>query len=258
MTSALSHEAYPPHLLAQKLNNRAAFCIETGRYDRAISNLVKALKVSEQVDNVSTCTCKHCSLDGCMSFSQKVTGFERRHSRSTRTRSGSSTPSEVVEVDDGYIHRQPIHVTPHAMQEGHSMGLTLPLIITFNLALAHHLSAIEGCTPHTKLMVDRKKLKKVLQLYELAYRWQMEEEDEQFDCIRFTMIISNNLGEIHRAVNNRSKHVKCLQHLLSTMMFLVDCQHISSMQTDDDSLELDGFLRNTSQLILLGECAAAA
>jgi len=36
------------HLYAQKLNNSAAKCIEVGLYDRAISSLSKALKLSEQ------------------------------------------------------------------------------------------------------------------------------------------------------------------------------------------------------------------
>eukprot|EP00751_Fragilariopsis_kerguelensis_P007966 CAMPEP_0170799246 /NCGR_PEP_ID=MMETSP0733-20121128/26910_1 /TAXON_ID=186038 /ORGANISM="Fragilariopsis kerguelensis, Strain L26-C5" /LENGTH=238 /DNA_ID=CAMNT_0011150899 /DNA_START=487 /DNA_END=1199 /DNA_ORIENTATION=+ len=36
------------HLYAQKLNNSAAICIEIGLYDRAISSLSKALKLSEQ------------------------------------------------------------------------------------------------------------------------------------------------------------------------------------------------------------------
>jgi hypothetical protein len=235
MTS-LVHKACPS-LLAQKLNSDAAFCIETGRYDRAIFNLVEALKLSEQVVCNSTCTCQHCSLDGCLTFSQKVPGFERR----------SSSQSVTSESENGYIYRRPIVVPPQAMQKGHSGVLILPLIITFNLALAHHLSSIE------EKQLDRKRLKKVMRLYELAHGWQLEEDNEQFDCIRFTMIISNNLGEIHRAVNNRSKYVMCLQHLLSTMMFMVvDCH-----QTDD-SLELDGFLRNTSPLILQGRCAAAA
>ena len=34
--------AYPPLLLAKKLNNRAAFCIETGHYERAVPNLIRA------------------------------------------------------------------------------------------------------------------------------------------------------------------------------------------------------------------------
>jgi hypothetical protein len=105
--------------------------------------------------------------------------------------------------------------------------------------------------------LNRNKLSNVLQLYELAYRLQMEEDDEQVDCIRFAMIISNNLGEIHRAVNDRSKHVKCLEHLLSTMMFIVDGRQLN-FNDDSSFLELDGFLRNTSQLFLQGQGAAAA
>jgi hypothetical protein len=34
------------HLYAQKLNNRAALCIEIGHYDRAIASLAKALRLS--------------------------------------------------------------------------------------------------------------------------------------------------------------------------------------------------------------------
>jgi hypothetical protein len=243
---SLVHEAYPPLLLAKKLNNRAAFCIETGRYDRAVSNLVKALKLTEQIDKSATCTCKHCGLQACVTFSQS---FDSTIVDSVASKYPTRRQSLISDEssEEGYIYRQPIRVTPQAMQEGHPMGLTLPLIITFNLALAHHLSAME------ENQLDRKKLSKVLQLYEFAYRWQMEEDDEEVDCIRFTMIISNNLGEIHRAVDNRSKYVMCLQHLLSTMMFMVYCQ-----QNNDSSLDLDGFVRNTSQLILQGRCAAAA
>merc|ERR1712238_386986 len=40
------------HLYAQKLNNSAASCIDIGQYDRAISSLSKALKLSEQEEEV--------------------------------------------------------------------------------------------------------------------------------------------------------------------------------------------------------------
>jgi hypothetical protein len=147
---------------------------------------------------------------------------------------------------DGYIYRRAIRVSQCSMQEEHSMGATLSLIIIFNLALAHHLSAIQQ-------QMCRRRLQKALQLYELAYQLQLEEQQEQqVSSLRFTMIIANNLGEIHRAVNNNSKHVMCLQHLLSTMMYLVDCR------IPADSIELDGFFRNTLQLILKNKCASAA
>jgi hypothetical protein len=54
------------------------------------------------------------------------------------------------------------------MQAGHNMGSTLPMIITFNLPLAYHLTPIEEEGP-----INRDSLQNILQLYELAYRWQL-------------------------------------------------------------------------------------
>lgn len=241
------YDAYAPQLVAQKLNNRAAHSIECGHYPLAISSLIKALQLSEQTTHQRGCSCKDCSLESCLAFSQTAT-CRRVMTRKQR---------QYLSADDseGYIYRQPIRVKPESTQKGHSMGPALPLIITFNLGLAHHLSAIEEeCSGE----MSRKKLQKVLQLYELAHRFQMEEEDEQVNCVLFTMIISNNLGEIHRVVQNHTKHVLCLEHLLSTMMFMVDCKHSSTMDDESDLLELDGFFRNTSQLSFHARCAGAA
>jgi hypothetical protein len=121
--------------------------------------------------------------------------------------------------------------------------VTLSLIIILNLAMAHHVSAME------QQQSCRRRLQKALQLYELAHQLQLE---ENVRSPRATMIVANNVGEIHRAVENHSKHAMCLQHLLSTMMFMIDCQLPVS------SLELEGFFRNTSQLILHNNCAGAA
>jgi tetratricopeptide (TPR) repeat protein len=245
---ALVHEPYPPQLLAQKLINRGAICIETGRFELAISTLVKALKLSEQVANDYACSCRHCSLEESMSINQTVPRLMRQDSPSFCRHEDACTSPTMARLQqtedseqDGYIYRRAIRVSQFSMQEGHSMGATMSLIIIFNLALAHHLSAIQQ-------QMCRRRLQKALQFYELAYHLQSEEQSS----LRFTMIIANNLGEIHRAVNNHSKHVMCLQHLLSTMMYLVDCQ------IPADSIELDGFFRNTSQLILNNKCASAA
>ena len=128
------------------------------------------------------------------------------------------------------------------MRPGHSPGITLSLVIILNLAMAHHLSAIEHgyC---------RKGLQKALHLYELAHELQLVEE---IYSPRGTMIIANNVGEIHQAVKNHAKHTMCLQHLLSTMMYMIDCRIPTS------SVELEGFFRNTTQLILHNNCASAA
>ena len=247
----------PSLLLESKtLNNRAALFIEAGQYRRAINNIVKAMKITEEIESHPTCSNIRgdCSLEECLAHSRKVSWFDSKFrdslSKEHSTKSLSKAPATSA-IDDfgGYIYRQPIRVPPRAMKEDYSMGLTLPLILTFNLALAYHLKALK------QEVVERKTLKKVLQLYELAYRWQMNaHEEERVDSIQFTLIISNNLGEIHRVANNKAKHERCLQHLLSTLMFVIDCQQTS----DCAPIELDGFLRNTSRLFFREQCAAAA
>jgi hypothetical protein len=241
-------ESQAPHLLAQKLNEHAAFCIEIGCYDRAISTLVQALQLSEQTNHTRVCQCHSCSLESCMAFSQQtpegICVTPKKNDQKLLLTDHDSS-------EEGFIHRKPIRVTPKSMQEGHRMGLVFPVIVTFNLALAHHLSAVD------QRNMIRAPLQKVLQLYELAYRWQMEEHDSvQLSSLRFTMIIANNLGEIHRAVKNHSKHQKCMQHLLSTMMFVVDCPDDTGSNCSNK--ELEDFFRNTSRLILQEHCAGAA
>lgn len=242
-------ESYPQQLLAQKLNNRAAHCIEIGQFDVAVNSLVKALKISQEPrDDLTstgtesyTCPCQYCSLDYCMTHSQQIP------CQATQSITNDLDCKSDSVSGGGYIYRRPIRVAPQSIEEGHSMAVVLPLILTFNLALAHHLNAIES------QCVDRSKLQRVLKLYELAYRWQIEEEDVQAESLRFTMVIANNLGEIHRLVSNREKHQKCLEHLLSTLMFMVDCHEIES-----NVMDMDGFLRNTAELILNSRCAGAA
>jgi hypothetical protein len=162
-------------------------------------------------------------------------------------RSEEETSSSEDFECGGYIHRKPIHISPHSMQEGHSMGVTLSFIVIFNLALAHHLAAVQNS-------MCRRRLQKALQFYELASQLQELEERhmQPVNSLHFIMIIANNVGEIHRTVDNRSKHMMFLQHLLSTIMYLVDCR------IPAESIELDGFFRNTSQLILQKRCASAA
>ena len=143
------------------------------------------------------------------------------------------------------------------------MGASLSLMIIFNLALAYHLSALQkidsmasaGSSVMHSSIRKRRDLSKAMQLYELAYQLQLEDDHQigsRMNCLRFTMMISNNLGQIHYAMKNHAKHAVCMQHLLSTMMYLVDCQ------VPVDAAELDGFFRNTSKLILQDKCAGAA
>jgi hypothetical protein len=248
------HEDHCPRdLLAKRLNNQAASCIETGRYDRAVSNLVKALSlVTHQIGNTiatTTCTCKHCCLEECISFSQDK--YPARRSRRQKTRGAlSSTCEEDSDDEERFIYRQPIRITPQSMmqeEEGHHyMGVTLPLILSFNLALAHHLNALDSSS--ISLM---NVLQGILKLYEIAYILHDEEKKQEQErgnnqqqagsssssSIGFHMILANNLGEIHRMAGNHLKHATCLQLLLSATMYIVDCGN----QNNYCSIELEGF-----------------
>uniref|UniRef100_A0A7S4AX52 Uncharacterized protein n=1 Tax=Pseudo-nitzschia australis TaxID=44445 RepID=A0A7S4AX52_9STRA len=186
----------------------------------------------------------------------------------------------------GYIYRRPIRVS----REGHAMGSTLYLIITFNLSLAHHLQTISSSYGRDTLQ-HNKLVNRTLVLYGLTYKWQLKllcagnkkANDKSTSLttsstiqspssctavtsIRFNMIIRNNLSQIHRLVGNHAKHKRCLQHLLSTVMVVTEYKSrmpvnrvVSNNAKDPRFMELDGFLQNTTAIVLQnGHCANAA
>ena len=231
-----------------------------------------------------------------------VMKVEKEPPQSCATRTFQDKSVSLASSTDGeYVFRHALRVHPKSIQNGHNMGVTLSLMIIFNLALAHHLMGIDSQqlqqqqqqSPSNEEDMDGKLLKKALQLYELAYQLHVDEQQlaaaaaactppspldpqtqqqQRMGMLRFTMIVSNNLGEIHRVSHNTVKHRMCLQHLLSTIMYMVD-GHFLEQQPSGGSRssssstarnpamsqeELDGFLRNTSPLMLKDICASAA
>jgi tetratricopeptide (TPR) repeat protein len=260
-------EALNPCQISHLLNDRGAQFIEQGDYELAIEHLAKALKVYEPVAGLyDTCRCKHCRLDCCVSSSQQknrrsfVQGCHKVSSSDDD--SSSSSPSHD---DGGYVYRRPIFCSPTFSQEGHYPGVTLLLIIIFNLALAHHLLSISINQPHA----CHETLSRALQLYEVFYQLQMERE---IFSTQTTLAVANNVGEIHRIVGNHSKYILCLEHLLSCIMLVVEDQQSSGSSSSTTSIsgldtpsttscqaeEMEGFLRNATQLVLNNNCASAA
>jgi tetratricopeptide (TPR) repeat protein len=120
---------------------------------------------------------------------------------------------------------------------------TLCLIALFNLAICNHHSAIQRNMEHSQL-------RKALQFYELAYAIQMQEGIDM--TLSPTMIIMSNVGHIHKILGNSDNAMQCFQHLLSTIMFLVEAgerEHI---------FEFDGFFENILKTIYANSPAAAA
>ena len=151
-------------LNAKKLNNSAAFYIELGQHDLAISRLEKALHLINQSSSSSSdtnhnvtmkstteqacgCCCNYCSLDECMVYSEENAPFI-----------GSLEHKEEADENrcEDYIHQRPIRFnTRFQLDEGHDMGRLLSLPITFNLALAHHLKCVSMSTVSTSTCANK-------------------------------------------------------------------------------------------------------
>merc|ERR1712238_331457 len=157
-------------------------CIEIGgrsHYQKAISILAKALRLSgeEQDQDAVVCTCHYCSIDGCI-----VSNDDDYN--------GITTTTDMTEdnSDGSTLDENPIYV-----YEGHNMGSTLTYIIAFNLAIAHHLTAMEMANNDEEKKKE-KTINTALQFYELAYECNLTNTCS----IRFDMIICNNLSHIYR------------------------------------------------------------
>lgn len=266
----------------------------------------KSKKAMYHYEKISTCY--PCTLDGCIAYSEKnrsaincsssndeepTTKKRRLEETNGKRNIFWRPPSESIttttmttreDSDDDYIYGQPIRVD----LEAGDMGGTLFLIIIFNLALAHHLQAL-GKYHLQALGKTRKRdtiVQKTLQLYQLTHECYLKllgndnKEASEVSSIsslvscssvasfRFNMILQNNISQLHRLVDDQSKYDRCRQHLLSSVMVVLDYKTRVKTDNDDNStntwndpraMEIEGFLTNTASLILGDtQCAQAA
>jgi tetratricopeptide (TPR) repeat protein len=222
--------------LAIKLNSHAVTLIQNGRFESAFPILSAALKASKEaisdspVDEDIAMYPNRTSLDGCML-------------PSSRPNSSTDVDQSSPASDEQYVYGSCILI-PSSIQATYESGIQLVSVaIMFNLALAHQLLA-------ESMNQSKKLLNKAVKLYELAYNLQREEcmENTSFFCLATI----NNLGLIFKCLHKSENAAKCFQHLLSMLMFLVDCGESKQVS------EYDGFFRNTSHLICEHKTAAAA
>ncbi|KAL3923970.1 MAG: hypothetical protein SGILL_001331 [Bacillariaceae sp.] len=152
-----------------------------------------------------------------------------------------SSEKWVASTSDLFIFLNPIRVEGKLPRN--KLRKSLSLIALFNLAICNHRSGIV----HN---MDTGCLRKALQMYELAYAIQMQEGIDM--TLTPTMIIMSNVGHIHKILGNKENAMQCFQHLLSTIMFLVEAgerEHI---------FEFDGFFENILKTVYAHSPAAAA
>jgi tetratricopeptide (TPR) repeat protein len=217
-------------------NNAAASLIAAGEYNAAIKELSFALKAYKQImteaDNEITQPVKT-SLDQCMVQSLAVADSPKasRHANENE--------------DQHYMYRQAIHIPLQNIESTYQASAMVSSMIIFNIALAHHLSALASNIHQST------KFHKAVTLYQLADNLQREAQLE--NNVLFTMAAVNNLGVIHHRLEDNKRATACFQYLLSTVMLLVD-----RGEAEVCCGELDGFLRNVTNLGSESSCAAAA
>jgi len=196
-------------------------------------------------------------------YSYHHSTHHHRHQKQDNTDDESS---EKNDDDDGFVYQCFQFVNNHSIEEHHDMGMTLPFIIILNLALAYHSKAIKEDDDESSLLTG---FQQAMKLYELAYQLhadlvspnndpnpnQFINNQQRLTSLRLTIIISNNLSEIHRLAGNPMKHRMCLEHLLSVIMYMVHDRIVFDVL---DRIEFDGILRNVSSIVLENICATAA
>jgi len=162
------------HEYVQKLNNVSAVWIEFGNYDKAIKSLGKALKLFDNdicmTDQLlDPFTSQDCSIDSCIHHTENDSNLvEVLDKNSRRTMDANNDDGD----NSNTLYRRPIRIPKRIIREGPNMGSTLFIIVTFNLALAHHLKAIknDSSSSSSSLLL----LNGTVELYNLANNWQQQ------------------------------------------------------------------------------------
>ena len=147
----------------------------------------------------------------------------------------------ITSSNDLFIFLNPIKVQGKLPKN--KLRKSLSLIALFNLAICNHRNGILR-------NMNRACLQKALQMYELAYAIQMQNGIDM--TLTPTMIIMSNVGHIHKILGNKENSMQCFQHLLSTIMFLVEAGE------RDHIFEFDGFFENILKTVYANAPAAAA
>lgn len=238
-------------------NNQGISLLQEARYGAAIKELFAGLNLVKQLlaenNHHATCNDDDANYDDEEGEAMETQeDSEEDPSRSLVDHDDlcfvpSQTPSRNAAKGELFAFQCPLLVqapppTSTSTDRPHTYHVKLSFVLLYNLALAHHLSALESDVP------SNKKLRKALSLYELAYTVQVT-EDMPLTIVQ-TMAIVNNLGHVHALLGSIDQSEHCFQHLLSTILMVNDCA--GGMQGQETTIvpHMDGFVSNVLNLML--------
>lgn len=210
-----------------EINNGAVALLSEGQFEQAISSFGRALSFARKF--MSHCqqrrsepTLAAMSFDVCM---------EQAISKPSCIDKSSSSSSS----SSAFMYKQPLHISGN-LPSAYESQIFMSVVLIFNTALAYQMAAdqLRSESLSSSLFV-----RKSIKLYRLAYN--IYHEETFGSSPYFCMAIVNNLGLLYEENQCRDKSEQCFQHLLSTLMFLVDCK--------ENMEEFQGYFENTSHLI---------
>ena len=129
----------------------------------------------------------------------------------------------------------------------------LSAVLIFNLALAHHLYAIQ----HQQLgQTNCPHLQRALGLYGAAMKLSKRECNPLY-----LLAIQNNITRVYVAMFDERNATACAEALLSSIMVIADCeqqQRMAGIVSQDDEALLTQFFGSVQSLFLRDPCTASA
>jgi hypothetical protein len=147
-------------------------------------------------------------------------------------------------LDQPFVFTDPIEIPAEVTKVAPTQRLfsKLSMVAMYNLALAFHLSALE--------LASVTRLVRAQKLYEFAFHMHLEESCDV--TLLYSLALMNNLGLIYRLLGDEGRSGQCFQHLLATMMFLLESEEAQKIQ------QWDGLMSNVLGLIFTEQAVAAA
>lgn len=236
-------------VVATSLNNEGISQLEAGNHEAAAASFSRGLSMVKQAlssidwDNASSNPVQQAQSlteEPACQFCKLQQEGEDDHDMEDDI----ENEEQDLTAQEGFVFKDPIMVLPQSFETpSYTFFVKLSFIQLYNLALTHHLCALTRPDPQPFF-------RKALSLYELAYTIHVSEDIEL--TILQSMAIVNNLGQLHRKLNDLDKSKQCFENLLTTLMFVKDCGE------QDSQHMLSGFLSNVMSLILCGPKPAAA
>ena len=242
------------------LNNNGVECIRNGQFQDAIHHLSLALKASKEIlhtpipaiprDDKSVVT----KESNCSALNRIMT---RVPCHSYSSDEGTCDDDWTSNVDEGnFVYRSPIEIpSSRTGSPTTPLGRDLSVLstaIVFNLALAHHMAAMDA---RESLDVSDSKVKVLLRramnLYHCSLRIMEVQADDASPY--FVIATMNNLTQIHLELGEQEKAASRCQQLFSLLLIVGKWSQSSSEESspssDPQNVDYECFFRTVFSLM---------